>query len=655
MTLPEARHILGLGSEEDPLPQMADLRIVRERIAELVRTEPDAALAERYQVGLVDYDRALAAVREALEAAAPAVPVPEAHPAAALAQAPAAIPAPAAAPPRRSHAPALRVWLLILVLGAAGGGWFHLKIQEENQAQRQIRITRLEREGAAHLENRRWPEASATFDEIERLAPTSQIAPMGRRSIAAGMAEEHQQFAGYWSGQAQAALDAGRWDEAENAARQVLEKFPADQDSAALLEVIAAARAAAARRAAVTAARDLLTRRQWDAAIQAANHILATQPADPDAAALLAEATAARDQAAATLAKAQALFQQAAARDQGQFDQVALDWLREASALAPEDPDISALLEKMASYTRTLRVPRDYPTPTEALANARASDRIIINEGTWQGPLTVNTAIELQGAGPDKTRIECPAEAGCAITLGPAATGSRLSGITFRHESQTAESKRYSAGLVRGAEVSMIDCHFIDACGHGLAVIESGQAHVTRCRFADNAWDGAAAMGAGSLLDIRDSQATGNFEHGIESWDGAAVVLLNNRCEGNGRNGIHADNPKSPATIEGNQLLANREFGLVLAAAGSGHIRKNTARGNLLGGFVIRAAARIPIAGNLLTRNQGPGLTLEKGLDPAAYADNTLSGNTGKQVLTDFAFPPAPTSGTPGTPAKAVP
>ena len=534
---------------------------------------------------------------------------------------------------------AILIWLIVLLLGAAAACWFYLKMQEDKQLQTQARIAWLEREGAAHIETRRWRDAAAAFDEIEQLAPTSEIVPLGRRGIEAGMAEEYQQFAGYWNGQARASLDAGRWDEAESAACQVLEKFPEDKDGSAILESIAVARTAAARRAAVAAAQDFLSGRQWDAAIQAAKAILATSPDDADVLALLAAATTAKDQAAADLSKARDLFKQAAARDQGQFDQQALDWLREASALAPEDAEIASLLEKMVSYTRTLRVPRDFPTPAEALANARDRDRIILNEGTWKGPLTVNFAIELQGAGAGKTRIECPAEAGCAITLGPAANGARLSGITFRHESQSAAAERFSAGLIRGASVALLDCQFIDACGHGLAVIEGGKANASRCRFAANGWDGVAAIGADSALEIRDSQASGNFEHGIESWNGAAVVLVNNRCEGNSRNGIHADNSKSSATLEGNQLIDNREFGLVLAAAGSGLVRKNTATGNLLGGFVIRAAARIPVTGNQLSRNQGPGLTLEKGLDAAAFADNSLSGNLGNQVLTGLAFP----------------
>lgn len=68
MTLTEARKILGLSPDEDPRPQLAGFRAMRERHAEIVSTAPNDELAQRYQEALVELDRALAAVREYLEA-----------------------------------------------------------------------------------------------------------------------------------------------------------------------------------------------------------------------------------------------------------------------------------------------------------------------------------------------------------------------------------------------------------------------------------------------------------------------------------------------------------------------------------------------------------------------------------------------------------
>jgi len=639
MTLSEARKILGLGPDEDPRPHLAEFRAARERIAEMVRTAPNETLGDRYQQGLVEFDQALAAVREYLEALGliapvsapptPAEPPPEIPPDAAVEV------VETAAPAATERSRAWLAWLLVFLTGAAGGGILYLKNEEAKETRRQIRLTLLERLGSEFVENRRWQDASAAFEEIESLAPGSEIASLGRRSIEAGMAEEQNQFVGYWTGQAIAELEAGRLDEAETSVRRVLGKFPAEKESAAILRRIAEARNSQARAAALAAARNLLDERQPERALAAARDILARSPDDADARALAEDATAWIEKTAADQAKAMSLLQQAAARGEGQFDQQALDWLREAAALAPGNPEIAARLEKMSSHTRTLRVPGDFATPAEALAAARDRDRIILTEQTWKGPLIVSAAVEIQGAGAGKTILECPAAEGSAITIGPDARGARITGITFRHEAFAATGNdRFSAALVRGGGATFTDCHFIDASGHGLAVIENGEAIARRCRFSANGWNGAAAIGEGAFLEVRDSESVENFEHGFESWNGAAVTLANNRCEANSRNGIHAENGAAAAIIEGNQLLANREFGLVLDSAGSGKVSGNTLRGNLMGGLVIRAsAAAVKVTGNQSTANQGPGLVLEKGLAPEAYQENTVTTNRGPGIL----------------------
>ena len=624
MTLPNARKILGLGPDEDPRPLLADFKQAREHIAAMVRTAPNETLADRYQQGLIEFDQALAAVQEYLEAAGLAAPplpsrVTEVIP---------------PSPTSRSRTFFYLAWLVVLLTGIGGSAWVYLKNEEAMEQQRQTRIGFLSSQGSIMVESRRWQDAAGAFAEIETLAPGSALAQRGRRSIEVGMVEEQTQYIGYWTGQATAELEAGRLDEAASAARQVLAKFPTEKDATAILAQVATARANQSRSAAIASARQALEQRRWDDAIATAQEILAKTPEDSDAKSILTDATAAVAKVAADHAKAAELLQMAVARDQGQFDQQALDWLREANSLTPGNPEITTRLEKLASYTRTLHVPGDFATPAEALANARDRDRIILGPATWKGPLIINATVELQGSGFAETIVECAPESGSAITIGPDGKGARISGITFRHESFAVGSDRFSAALVRGGQATFVDCRFTDASGHGLAVIEGGQATVSRSRFTDNGWDGAAAIGHGCTLEVRDCESLGNFEHGIESWDGAAVTLVNNRCEGNSRNGIHTDNGPAAATIEGNQLIANREFGLVLDTAGSGKISGNTARANLLGGFVIRAAAAsIPVTSNQATLNLGPGLVLEKGLQPAAYADNSISQNSGGQIL----------------------
>ncbi|MEO7100791.1 MAG: right-handed parallel beta-helix repeat-containing protein [Luteolibacter sp.] len=636
MTLTDARKILGLDPDEDPRNHLAEFKDARERMAELVRGAPNDTLADRYQKGLIEFDQALAAVQEHLEATGLSAPPFPSKPLGKKPEPPAPEDSDKETAPPRKRSVSIFAWLLILLIAACGSGWFYLKSEENKKAHNQTRIAFLESVGSKSIESRSWPEATKAFDEIEKLSPGSEIARLGRRSIEADMAEEQTQFVGYWTGQAITELESGRLNEATAAARQVLDKYPNHPEATAILNKIAAARAMQSRIDALTTARAQMDERKWNDAILTAKTILANSPDDADAKSIVADATAALDKATANQARAAELLKNALARDHGQFDQEALDWLREARSLDPENAQIAAQLEKISSYTRTLRVPEDFATPEEALAQAHDRDRIVLAAQTWKGPLSINVAVVLQGSDATQTIIECPAENGSAITIGPGAKGAHVSGITFRHESFAVGTERFSVALVRGGSSTFVDCRFNDASGHGLAVIEKGGATVQRCRFTGNGWDGIAAIGQGSTLEVTDSECIDNFEHGIESWDGATVTLTNNRCEGNTGNGIHADNGQASATITGNQLIANREFGLVLDSAANGKISGNTARANLLGGIVIRAAAgKLPVTSNAATLNQGPGLVLEKGLVASSYASNTLTQNASSQLLAD--------------------
>jgi len=66
-TLEEARRILGVDPDEDPANRLEEFEEARDRLADLVREAPNETIALRYQGGLQDFDRALAAVREEID------------------------------------------------------------------------------------------------------------------------------------------------------------------------------------------------------------------------------------------------------------------------------------------------------------------------------------------------------------------------------------------------------------------------------------------------------------------------------------------------------------------------------------------------------------------------------------------------------------
>ena len=662
MTLEEARRILGLAADEDPQVHMAGFAAARERIAELVRTAPNETIALRYQDGLIDFDRALAALREEMEKEDPEIAKREEWMRAArgsrgdASQVTGAAAAPETAPPEEALAeqefehhelpdkpPDRRLVgtiFVILMLAVAGGGIAYTKFKEHERFRIQERLTFLERLGGKMVEARRWDEAGLAYREIEELAPGSVAALIGRRSIEAGMEEEQRQFVGYWSGQALAEFEAGRLDDAANAARNVLEKYPNEKKTRALLERIEQARSTQARESLVATATAAIQKRRWDEAESKARELVKSFPQDPEGNLLLSEIRYGREKEARDRQRARELFNAAKVRDQGSFDRDALEWLREAVALAPDDAEIAALHEKLASYTRTLQVPGDFSTLAEALAAARERDRIGVGEGTWTGPLIVDKPVILEGAGRDKTILEVQASESTAATFGRKAGGTRVSGITFRHRGFDAGQDRFSAVLVRGAEITMSDCRIADSAGHGLALVEAGRVVASRCSFENNGWDGVSVRGAGSRVEFTGCESTGNFGHGYDLWDGGSGAIHDSLARDNSGNGILVDTDGENVVLGNNDLRSNREYGIVAFSAVSGRIHGNLCRENLLGGMAVRfAAARLMIENNKLEKNQGPGLALEQGLQASAYAGNTATANAGpKNIVTNADF-----------------
>jgi parallel beta-helix repeat protein len=537
-----------------------------------------------------------------------------------------------AAPSRKGRR--FLIFILVVLLLAVLGGWIYLLLEQNKRVERQSSITDLEKEGATLIEGRRWQEAREVYEKIEAIDPGSEVAAYLRRSIADGIEEEQQQFLQYWNGEALAAFESDRLDVAAAAIEQVFSKFPNDPTATELRGKIEEARKVESLRLALEEVKKKLDARDWDGAISEANGILASAPDHAEAKALLEDATSLKSKEASDLARAQELFAQASSRDQGTYDVEALEWMREAALLAPGDAAIKALLEKFSSYTRTLQVPGEFATPAEALAVANERDRIVIAEGTWQGPLSVNIAVELQGAGSGKTIFACEADKGPAISFGPGAKGVRVTGMTFKHTTLDPGAERYSTVLLRGATVAFADCHFIEGAGHGLAVIDGGAGSASHCRFADNGWDGACASGVGSSLHVSDSEAAGNLEHGLDVWGGATGSLINNRSEGNSRNGIHVEADSGEINVTGNQARGNREFGIVLTKGSTGQVAGNVLTDNLMGGMVIRAAAsQLAVTGNRIQSNSGPGLALEKGVVRAGYEANEITTSAGNPMV----------------------
>lgn len=647
--------MLGIQPDEAPEARLDEFQVARERIAELLSQAPNDAVALRYQEWLQEFDLALEALRgendrrlqQSQLPAAPPVPLvaeEAAPPAAPESEAP---PEPRAAPiPELTKEPRtggigryLLYLVLFLLIGGSGGGWLYFHLEAEREVERRTEMAELETHGAKLVESRRWEDAKRAYQRIEALDPGSEVALYGLRSIESGMREEQEQFVGYWSGEAQAALEAGRLDDAAEAAAKVIERYPDEAGVLALQARIESARILQLRESLTKKVREAVEARDWATANEALAGIEAKLPGDGLLRVLGREIEEARERQARERERARQLAAAARLRDQGSFDPMVLEWMREAISLAPDDPEIQAFYEKVASYNRTLRVPQDVPTLAEALAEARDRDRVVLAEGVHVAGLVVSTAVQIEGAGEGKTILESQANEAPVLTFGPRAKGATVSGLVFRPTGFEPDESRYPAVQLRGAEVSFSDCVFESASGHGLEVIEGGRGEAIRCGFKGNGWDGAAARGAGSRLVVRESLAEGNFGHGFEVWDGALLSLRDSVSRRNSRAGVLVDSVVDGIEIIGNEIFGNREFGLVLAAGSSGSVRDNSCHSNLRGGIVVRFPAMSMVVGkNRIEKNDGPGLLLEQGLREDIYQDNTVGSNREGNLVSGVRF-----------------
>ena len=698
MTLEEARKVLGLEPDGDLESRLGELAVARERLADLAAQAPNETIALRYQDGLVDFDRALAVVREQVaesrqrkmaplmslvpgavsgrkvvtkrddfhaaprgkaepeageatrvepsdagerEEAEPIdlpTPRPEAPPTEPVLPKPMEVPREEEAPRRRRLSFALYLLLFVLV-GGIGGGWLYYHVQAEKEVRRQAQLAHLEKFGSFLVENRRWEEARAAFGEIGELDPGSEVAMRGMRSIEVGMEEEQQQFVGYWSGEALAAFEAGRLDAAAEAVAKVLERYPGSTTALELDRRIESARIGLLRESWEGRLNEAIEARDWEAADGGLVRMAEELPGDELIAVLSSRIAAAKDRQRREHERARQLAGQARQLDKGEFNAQALEWMREAVSLAPEDAEIRELYDRLASYTRTLRVPEDVATLAAALGQVRDKDRVVLGEGEFEGGVAINVAVQLEGAGEGKTVVRFAAREGPAVTLGPGASGATLTGITFRQEGFDPSEERFPAALVRGGEVEFVDCTFLEGSGHGLAVLEGGHGQAVRCKFRGNGWDGVAARGKGSRMTLRECLAERNFGHGFEIWDGAAAVIRSCQAKDNSRNGIHVDSAAEGLELRDNTLSGNREYGVVLGAGASGTVAGNRCRGNLLGGLLVRfAAISVRVESNRLESNRGPGLLLEQGLRPDLYSANTAVSNRGGNVASGLVF-----------------
>ena len=601
----EARKILGLDPGDDPC---SFLPAFEETIAfkkELVENAPSEEIKFRYQQELLEYEAAVKVVAGKRKA--------------------------------RPHTDFIIVLLLIAAFSAIGWWGYQWYQQQWNaHAQAEVDIAQLQSDGRIAVIGRKWQQAEEAYRKIEELDPGSRIATEGFEAIKRGKKEEASQQLFYTLGESQAALEAGRWNEAEKLARKVLEIDPENTTAKRKLEIIAKGRRKQEIGVKMLAITEALDRGELKSARKAFAALREKDPQNPNLSTFLKRITEEEEQISQRKQKALALLEEARKLDDGEYSAKALEMLDEALRLYPGHQEILSLHKKMGIYTRALNVPVDFPTIAKALEAARARDLIRIAPGTYKETLVLDKPVRIEGAPGGKTVIELPGKQASLILIEPGAAGTSLSNLNLRHTGFDHGKNRYSAVTVMAKDVSIRGCTVDYAAGHGIAVIDGASVEIIGSKITRCGWDGVSVYGKDSRAGVRDSRMERNLQHGLNFWKGGSGSASNSYLLKNGLCGIATTGDEAEVEISSCTSSNNREAGILVSDGVTATLVSNKCERNLLSGIVARGkTTQVSMSGNLTKSNHEVGILTHKGVQVTKFENNTSSGNTSRQIWRD--------------------
>ena len=302
----EAREILGLDPQDDPRSFLPTFEETVQYKKELVENAPSKEIKFRYEQDLLEYQAAVKVV--------------------------------AGHRKLRPNTDFLAVLMLIGALSACGWwGYNWHQRQWSIDTKNQERIIELDSVGRSAIAKRKWGQAEEAYKEVLTIMPDSSIAIEGMESIRLGKLEERNQQLYYSLGESQAALEAGRWDEAEKLAKEVLEIDPENATAKQKLAMISEGKHTQKVSLQIRTITDAIDAEKIDVARAAMMELKKT---DPNNAGLL-DLTKRLEKAHAVISarkeKARALLDSARKLDTGEFSVEALELLVEARQLDPKN------------------------------------------------------------------------------------------------------------------------------------------------------------------------------------------------------------------------------------------------------------------------------------------------------------------------------
>ncbi len=212
---------------------------------------------------------------------------------------------------------------------------------------------------------------------------------------------------------------------------------------------------------------------------------------------------------------------------------------------------------------KTLTVPTDYPTISEALLHAVDGDAIAVDPGVYYENIQVNKSIQIIGEDREATILigEGGLERGSNPVVALAGDGASISGFTIKSQNYTS-SNLHATGVYVQADHCKIQDNTISNCY--LGIFSSAQAYTT---ILDNTVSGCLKDGmrfyGGAFYTIQGNLIKNNAVSGV-ALQGYFDQVTNNTFVGNYRAlGLGS----SYSVVYANSMLQNTESAVFLAGS----------------------------------------------------------------------------------------
>ena len=220
---------------------------------------------------------------------------------------------------------------------------------------------------------------------------------------------------------------------------------------------------------------------------------------------------------------------------------------------------------------QVLHVPRDHTTLQAAVNAARASERVVLAAGVYNGNVTIrNKQVEIVGvAQGGRVVLEYEGNGNVVFAHGAAATVT-LSNLTIRHRGGATDGLSYGAIVAYGGSTVQVEgCDLSSEGGGGVyALQEDTDLRLKDCTVHNCKFSGVQ-ISTKAKATVEGCTSRDNRMSGIQVQEGASATLRGNTCTGNQHgicvNELEGNDPTS-AVVENNQLTGNTRQNLYVAA-----------------------------------------------------------------------------------------